>query len=105
MIELLVPLLKTYLPLIGNVLKPLAKSVLIPLGITEAASGTNAAIHKKMFESGARPLDLAKQTALMISNKEMDDIMKIVSWRLVKYLLESLFLKVFWVIWFINKRC
>ena len=79
MIELLGPLRKTYLPLIGNVLKSLAKSVLIPIGITEAASGTNAAIHIKMFGSGVRPLDLAKQTALMISNKEMNDIVKIVS--------------------------
>ena len=35
-----------------NVLKPLAKSVLIPLGLTAAASATDAAIHKKMFESG-----------------------------------------------------
>ena len=35
-----------------NVLKPLAESVLIPLGLTAAASATNAAIHKKMFESG-----------------------------------------------------
>ena len=32
--RLLGPLLKTRLPLIGNVLKPLAKSVLIPLGLT-----------------------------------------------------------------------
>ena len=38
------------MPLIGNVLKPLAKSVLIPLGITAAASATDAAIHKKIFE-------------------------------------------------------
>ena len=45
------PLLKTGLPLIGNVLKPLAKSVLIPLGLTAAASTTDAAIHKKMFGS------------------------------------------------------
>ena len=37
------PLLKTGLPLIGNVLKPLAKSVLIPLGLTAAASATDAA--------------------------------------------------------------
>ena len=36
-------LLKTGLPLIGNVLKPLAKSVLIPLGLTAAASATDAA--------------------------------------------------------------
>ena len=49
--RLLGPLLKTGLPLIGNVLKPLAKSVLIPLGLTAAASTTDAAIHKKMFGS------------------------------------------------------
>ena len=35
--RLLEPILKTELPLIGNVLKPLAKSVLIPLGLTAAA--------------------------------------------------------------------
>ena len=29
----------------------LAKSVLIPLGLTEAASATDAAIHKKIFGS------------------------------------------------------
>ena len=40
-------LVKTGLSLIGNVLKPLAKSVLIPLGLTTAASATNAAIHRK----------------------------------------------------------
>ena len=39
------PLLKTGLLLIGNVLKPLAKIVLIPLGLTAATSATNAAIH------------------------------------------------------------
>ena len=46
------PLLKTGLPLIGNVLKPLAKSDLIPLGLTAAVSATNAVIHKNMFASG-----------------------------------------------------
>ena len=40
--RILRPLLKTGLPLIGNVLKPLAKSVLIPLGLTAAASQTDA---------------------------------------------------------------
>ena len=43
--RLLGPLLKTGLPLMKNVIKPLAKSVLIPLGLTAAAS---AAIHKKV---------------------------------------------------------
>ena len=45
--RLLGPLLKTGLPLIKNVIKPLAKSVLIPLGLTAAASAANAGIHKK----------------------------------------------------------
>ena len=68
--RLLGPSLKTRLPLIGNVLKPLAKSVSIPLGLTAAASATDAAIYKKMFESGI--------PTLRISNEEMNDIMKIV---------------------------
>ena len=41
------PLLKTGLPLTKNVIKPLAKSVLIPLGLTAAASAVDAEIHKK----------------------------------------------------------
>ena len=45
--RLLVPFLKAWLPLIKNVIKPLAKSVLIPLGLTAAASAADAAIHKK----------------------------------------------------------
>ena len=45
--RLLGPLLKTGLPLIKNVIKPLAKSVLIPLGLTAAVSAADAGIHKK----------------------------------------------------------
>ena len=41
--------LKTGLHLIGNILKPLAKSVLIPLRLTATTSATDAAIHIKMF--------------------------------------------------------
>ena len=41
------PLLKTGLPLIKNVIKPLAKSVLIRLGLTAAASAEGAGMHKK----------------------------------------------------------
>ena len=58
------------MPLIRNETKPLAKSILIPLGLTAAATATSAAIHEKMFESG--------MTKLTISNKEINDIMKIV---------------------------
>ena len=46
------PLLKTGLQLMKNILKPLAKSVLIPLGLTGAASATDEAIHKKLLGSG-----------------------------------------------------
>ena len=59
--RLLGPLLKTSLPLLKNVLKP--------LGLTAAASLTDAAIQKKMFGSG--------EATLIISNEEMNDIIKI----------------------------
>ena len=45
--RLLGPLLNTGLPLIKNAIKPLAKSVLIPLGLTPATSVADAGIHKK----------------------------------------------------------
>ena len=53
--RILGPLLKTALPLLGNVIKSLGKSVLIPLGLP-AAAATNAAIHKKIFGSGTATL-------------------------------------------------
>ena len=68
--RLLGPLLKTGLPLIKNVIKPLAKSVLIPLGLTAAASAADAGIHKKILGSGT--------TTLIISNDEMKGIIRIV---------------------------
>ena len=67
--RLIGPLLKTGLSLIKNVIKPLAKSVLIPLGLIAAASAADAGIHKKILGSG--------NTTLIISNEEMDDKMKI----------------------------
>ena len=68
--ELLGPLLKTGLPLIENVITPLAKSVLISLRLTAAASAADAGIHKKILGSG--------NTRLIISNKDMEDPIKIV---------------------------
>ena len=70
--KLLGPLLKTGLPLMKSVIKPLAKSVLIPLGLTAAVSAVDAGIHKKILGSGHN------NTTLIISNDEMDDILKIV---------------------------
>ena len=49
---------------------PLAKNVSAPLGITAAASAIDAGIQKKIHVSGT--------TILIISNEEMNDIMKIV---------------------------
>ena len=79
--RLLGTLLKTGLPLIKNVIKPLAKSVLIPLGLTAPASAADAGIHKKILGSGHnRPSSSASHntTALIISNDEMEEIIKIV---------------------------
>ena len=56
---------------IGNILKSLAKSVLLSLGLAAAsAAATDAAIHEKIFGSGV--------TTVIISNEEINDIMKIV---------------------------
>ena len=89
--KLLGPLLKTGLPLIKNVITPLAKSVLIPLGLTAAASAADAGIHKKILGSG-------NTTTLIISNKDIEDLIKIVksledSGLLLKGVTESVQLK------------
>ena len=66
---LLEPLLRTVLPLMKNVIQPLAKCVLIPLGLT--ATAADAGIHNKILGSG-------HNTILIISNDEMEDIIQIV---------------------------
>ena len=73
--RLLGPLLKTGLRLIKNVIKLLAKSVLIRLGLTAAASAVDAEMHKKILGSGHNH---PSSTTLIISNDEMEDIIKIV---------------------------
>ena len=67
------PLLRTGLPLIKSVIKPLAKSVLVPLGLTAASAAADAGIHKKILGSGNN-----NNIVLIISSDEMDDIFKIV---------------------------
>ena len=47
---------------------PLAKNILVPLGITATASAVDARIQKKIHGSGT--------TTLIIPNKEMNDIIK-----------------------------
>ena len=68
--RLLGPLLITGFPLRKNVIKPLAKSILFLLGLTAATSAADVGIHAKMLGSGA--------TTLVISNDEMEEIIKIV---------------------------
>ena len=53
-----------------KVAMPLAKNVLVPLGLTAAMSAIDGSIKKKMLGSGT--------TTLIISNDEMDGILKIV---------------------------
>ena len=84
--RLLRPLLKTGLPSIGNVHKPVFKSVLIQLGLTAAAPATDAATHQKMFGSdypcmlSLSSSDLASRTTtFIISNGEMNDTMRYLS--------------------------
>ena len=64
-----------------NVIKPLAKSALIPLGLTATGNAADTGIHKKILGSGHNhPLS----ATLIISNDETKDIIKI-----VKYLEDS----------------
>ena len=58
--RILAPLLRTGLPIIKNVIQQLAKRVLIPLGLTAAAS--------------AADVGSDHHATLIISNKEMEDI-------------------------------
>ena len=71
--RILGPLLRTRLPLMKSVIKPLAKSVLVPLGLTATESAADAGIHKKILGCGHN-----NNTSLRASNDEMDDILKIV---------------------------
>ena len=58
------------LPLMKSLLTPLAKSVLVPSGLIAAASTRDAVIQKEIYGS--------EMLALINSNEERDDIIKIV---------------------------
>ena len=70
LVILLGPLLKKGLKNMKNVIETLGKSLLIPLGLTAAASTADAGVHKKIFESG--------NTTLITSNNNLEDIIKII---------------------------
>ena len=54
-----------------NAIKPLAKSVLIPLGLTPVASAVDVGIKKKKSLGSVN-------TTLRVSNDELEDIIKVV---------------------------
>ena len=64
-------LIRTGFRLMESVIKPLAKSVLVSLVLTAAASAADAGIHNKILGSG-------HNTTLVIVNDEMQDVLKIV---------------------------
>ena len=68
--RLLGSLLKTGLPLMQNVIKPLTKNVLISLELNAALSAADAGIHKNILGSGT--------TTLIISNDEIKDIIRVI---------------------------
>ena len=65
-LSFLAPLLKSGLPLLKSIIKPLGM-----LGLTAATSARDAAINKKSLGSG-------NHTTLIISNDDMQDLLKIV---------------------------
>ena len=70
LLNFLAQLTRVSLPLMKNVLTPLAMRVPVLLELTAAVSATDAAIQRKIVGSG--------MTALIFFNEELDDIMKIV---------------------------
>ena len=58
-------------PIIKHVLTPISGNVLLLLGVTAVVSASDAAIQNKIYESG--------MTAMIIWNKEMKNIMKMVT--------------------------
>ena len=63
-------LMTASLPLMKSVINPLAKSLFIPLELSSGMSAVDATVQKKIWGSVT--------TALIISNQEMEDVMKIV---------------------------
>ena len=64
------PILKAGSLLMKKIFQSLAQGVLIPLGLIAVTLVADAGVHKKILGSGS--------TTLIISNEEMEDIMKTV---------------------------
>ena len=64
-------LLMSFLPKLIKSTISIGKNILAPLGLSAAMSATDAAFQKKMYGSGI--------TTLIISNDDLDDLIKIVT--------------------------
>ena len=69
-LNFLIPLITTGLHLMKSELTLLAKSALLPLGLSAKMSAADWSVQKKIHESGSTPL--------IISNEGMEDVMEIV---------------------------
>ena len=77
--RLLGPLLRTGLPLMKSVIEPLAKNILVPLGLTAAASVVDAGIHKKILGSGHNTILIISNDEIVRSLEDSGLLLKIVS--------------------------
>ena len=75
--RLLEPLMKVGLLLMKNVLGQLAKSMLITIRLTARLSALDTGVHNNILGSGTSGPSGSGTTTLIISNKEMEEIMKI----------------------------
>ena len=75
--RLLEPLMKVGLLLMKNVLGQLAKSMLITIRLTRPLSALDTGVHNNILGSGASGPSGSGTRTLIISNKEMEEIMKI----------------------------
>ena len=102
MLSFLGTLIKVSLPLMKKVLTTLAKSAMVRLGLTTAASATDAAIQKTVFESGVTTLidscekvnDIVRtepfeESSLLIkgvSETVRNDAKNWISWHVIRYI-------------------
>ena len=75
--RLLEPLMKVGLLLMKNVLGQFAKSMLITIRLTARLSALDTGVHNNILGSGTSGPSGSGTTTLIISNKEMEEIMKI----------------------------
>ena len=95
--------MKVGVPLIKSLVTPLGKSVLILLGLTAATSAADAGIHKDVL--WFRTYD-SETTTLILSNKEMEDKIKVKSLKEFSLLIGSSAKTIYggikrWISWYV----